>query len=130
MIPGEIFARRVFFWAGVYGLAVLAPQYFLEDSIGRDFPPAITHPEHFYGFIGVAMAWQFAFLLISREPSRLRPIMLAAVAEKLLFASSTFALLASSRAPAPLGLFAAIDLALGVLFLVSFFRLRTSSART
>lgn len=128
MIPGETFAKRVFFWAGVYGLVVLAPQYFLEGTIGRDFPPPITHPEHFYGLIGVALAWQFAFLLISREPGRLRPIMLAAVAEKFLFATSSFALLATSRAPVSVGLFAAIDLTLGFLFLVSFFRLRKSSA--
>jgi hypothetical protein len=39
------FAKRVFLIAGVYGVLVLAPQYFLEARIGRDFPPPITHPE-------------------------------------------------------------------------------------
>ena len=53
-----IFAKRVFFIAAVLGVIVLAPQYFMEAKVGRDFPPPITHPEHFYGFIGVALAWQ------------------------------------------------------------------------
>ncbi|TWU23634.1 hypothetical protein [Bythopirellula polymerisocia] len=56
MAAGEKFAKRVFFWAGVYGVILLVPQFFLEAQIGRDYPPAITHPEHFYGFIGVALA--------------------------------------------------------------------------
>ena len=58
------FARRVYTVAGIYGLIVMLPQYFLEDRIGRDTPPPITHPEHFYGFIGVVIAWQLAFLVI------------------------------------------------------------------
>lgn len=45
------FARRVFFIAAVYGVIVLVPQYFMEARSGRDFPPPITHPEHFYGFV-------------------------------------------------------------------------------
>src|SRR5262245_63460257 len=47
------FARIVFLVAGIYGLLVVAPQYFLEAKIGRDTPPPITHPEFFYGFVGV-----------------------------------------------------------------------------
>jgi hypothetical protein len=56
------FARRLFLIAGIYGVLVLAPQYFLEAKTGRDFPPPITHLEHYYGFIGVALAWQVFFL--------------------------------------------------------------------
>jgi hypothetical protein len=62
------FARRLFLIAGSYGLLVLTPQYLLEGRIGRDQPPAITHPEYFYGFVGLGMAWQFAFLVIARDP--------------------------------------------------------------
>jgi hypothetical protein len=36
------FARRIFLIAGVYGLVVLLPMYFLEEKNGRDFPPPIT----------------------------------------------------------------------------------------
>lgn len=124
MNRSETFAKRVFFWAAVYGIVMLAPQYFLEGQLGRDFPPPITHPEHFYGFIGLALAWQFAFLAIARQPTRLRPVMLAAVLEKFSFAASSFALLAAARAPLPLGIFAAIDVLLGALFLTSYLRLR------
>ena len=37
----------------------------MEARVGRDYPPAITHPEYFYGFLGVAAAWQVAFLVIA-----------------------------------------------------------------
>lgn len=50
------FARRVFLIAGSYGLVVLLPQYFLESRTGRELPPPITHPEYYYGFLGVAVA--------------------------------------------------------------------------
>jgi hypothetical protein len=49
------FSKIVFYAAGVCGLLVLVPQYFLEEKNGRDFPPAINHPEYYYGFIGVAV---------------------------------------------------------------------------
>ena len=41
------FARRVLIIAGIYGLAVVIPSYFLETRIGRDFPPPVTHPEYY-----------------------------------------------------------------------------------
>jgi hypothetical protein len=34
------------------------------DLIGRQNPPAITHPGFYYGFITVGLAWQVAFLVI------------------------------------------------------------------
>jgi len=114
------FARRVFLVAGIYGIVALLPQYFLEARIGRDFPPPLNHPEYFYGFIGVALAWQFVFLLIARDPRRYRPLMLPAVLEKLTWAGATLALYAQGKlALAVLG-FGLVDLALGVLFLLAF----------
>jgi|SRR5579872_615904 len=47
---------------------------------GRDTPPAITHPEYFYGFLGGALAWQFLFLVLSTDPVRYRPMILPATA--------------------------------------------------
>jgi hypothetical protein len=67
---GIAFARRVFTLAGLYGVLVLVPQYFMEDQVGRDFPPPITHPENYYGFIGVALAWQVLFFILARDPVR------------------------------------------------------------
>ena len=51
------FAKYTFLVAGVYGLIVMLPQFFLETKIGQDQPPAITHPEFFYGFICVTVAF-------------------------------------------------------------------------
>ena len=94
---GERFARWVFAIAGVYGLAVLAPQYFMESKIGVDDPPAITHVEYFYGFVGVALAWQIAFLIIARDPVRYKPIMWCGILEKLSFGIATIVLYLMGR---------------------------------
>src|SRR4051794_4491591 len=117
------FARRLFLIAGIYGLLVLVPQFFLEDRLGRDYPPAVTHPEHFYGFLGVAVAWQVAFLLIARDPVRFRPMMLPAVLEKATFGLAVVALFFRGRVPAVVLIFGLIDLTLGALFLIAFWRL-------
>lgn len=111
-----LFARRVFFVAGIYGLVVLLPQYFLEAEINRRYPPAITHPELFYGFVGVAVAWQVLFLILSRDPVRYRPMMIPAVLEKLTYAGATIVLFFQDRLAASLLPFGLIDLVLGVLF--------------
>ncbi len=67
------FARRVLWIAGVYGLLVIVPILFLEGRIGRDYPPAITHPKYFYGFQCVALAWQVLYLFMAQDPARYRP---------------------------------------------------------
>lgn len=76
------FAKRVFLVAGVYGVIVIVPMYFAEGRIGRDHPPAITHPEFYYGFLGVALAWQVVFLVLAQDPSRYRPMVIPSVLEK------------------------------------------------
>lgn len=118
----HLFASRVFFYAGVYGLLVIAPMYFLEDRLGQDNPPAITHPEFFYGFVGVALAWQVAFLVMSTDPARYRPIMIPAVIEKLTFGVAVMILLSLGKVSGPTVLFACIDLLLGSLFVASFIK--------
>lgn len=110
-------ATRAFRWAGVYGVVALLPMYFLEGRIGRDFPPAITHPEHFYGFVGVALAWQAVFFIIAGDPVRYRPIMPAAVLEKLAFGGAAVALFLQHRAPGPVLAVGAVDLIWAALFI-------------
>ena len=117
-----VFAGRVFLIAGVYGLLVLLPQYFLEARIGRDRPPAITHPEYFYGFVGVAVAWQAAFLVISRDPVRFRPLMVPAVLEKATFGLAAVALWSGGRLAAQMLAAGLIDLTIGVLFVGAYLR--------
>lgn len=114
------FASRVFRIAGIYGLIALLPQYFLEERIAIDFPPAITHPEHFYGFVGVALAWQFAFLLIAHDPLKYRLFMLPAILEKLSFGVAAYVLFAQGRVAAAVLGFASIDLVLATLFFLSY----------
>ena len=117
-----IFARRVYSIAGIYGLIVLLPQYFMESRIGRDIPPAITHPEYFYGFVGLAVVWQLCFLAIAREPMRLRPIMPVTVLEKLAFGIPAVVLYSQGRLAAATLAFGILDLVLGVLFVFAYRR--------
>lgn len=117
------FARWVFLIAGIYGLVVVTPQYFLEGMIARMSGP-ITRPEYFYGFIGVVVAFQLVFLVVSRDPVRFRPIMPACVVEKLTFGIAVWALYFTHRVRADILLFATIDLALAVLFTVAWLRTR------
>ena len=114
------FAKLVFLVAGVYGLIVLVPQYFFEARTGHDYPPPITHPEYYYGFIGLAVVWQFAFLVISRDPVRYRPLMIPAILEKACFAIPAVVLLMQQRIPSLIFGFAMFDVVLGVLFLIAY----------
>jgi hypothetical protein len=129
MLRSTKLASRLFFWAGCYGVVALAPLYFLEGALGRAFPPAGNRPEQFYGFLGVALAWQFAFFVIASDARRFRLMMLPAAAEKILSSTSVIALFWSGRV-APVTLMPAlIDLLLGCLFLLSFFKTSESHAR-
>jgi hypothetical protein len=116
------FARFVFLIACGWGIVVLTPLYFMFDAVGRQYPPAITHPVLYYGFIGVALAWQVAFLIIGRDPLRFRPMMLPAILEKFSYVATLTVLYAQGSLQ--LGQFAVAvpDLILGLLFIVAFFK--------
>jgi hypothetical protein len=114
------FAKRLFLIAGLYGIVVLLPQYFLEAKTGRDFPPPITHPEYYYGFIGVALAWQALFLILAKDPVRYRAMMIPAVLEKATFGIAAVILFLLGRvSPVMLG-FGIVDLVFGALFVVAY----------
>ncbi|MDM7921844.1 MAG: hypothetical protein QUS14_06050 [Pyrinomonadaceae bacterium] len=116
------FARYTFAIAGVYGILVLLPQYFLIEKVGVDSPPAVTHPEYYYGFIGLALTFQLVFLLIARDPMRYRSLMLVSIIEKLSFGLPTVYLYLNGRAPLSITGGAVIDLVLAVLFLIGFLK--------
>jgi hypothetical protein len=86
------FAKIVFWVAGIWGLLVLAPLYFMFDLIGRNDPPPITHPGFFYGFVGVALAWQVAFIFLATDPVRYRPLMIPSVFEKVTYVAAVIVL--------------------------------------
>lgn len=91
------FAKVAFLVAGIYGLLVLSPMYFLANRIGQDTPPAITHPEYFYGFVGAGLAWQVLFLVLSADPVRYRPMILPSILEKVAWGTALIVLLWQGR---------------------------------
>lgn len=108
------FATRVFLIAGIYGILALIPQYFTK-------PPA-ERAEFFYGFIGIALAWQIAFILIARDVVRFRPLMLVGVVEKLSFGIPAVVLYLQGRIKADMLAAGVIDLVLATLFTISWRR--------
>jgi len=121
------FARWVFLIAGITGIIEIVPLFFLEAMIGRTQPPPITHPEYYYGFVGVVFAWQVAFFIIARDPVRYRPLMPALFLEKLLYPIAVLTLYAQQRVHSQMLGGAMLDLIWLVLFVVVWSKLRLTS---
>ncbi len=120
------FARIVFVVAGLWGLAVLTPFYWLVDVTGRRYDPP-TYPHFFYGFIAVALVWQIAFLVIGSNPTRFRTLMILAILEKFGYVA-TLAVLYGQGRIAPADAAAAVpDGLLGLLFMLAFVKTRAVS---
>jgi hypothetical protein len=116
------FAKIVFRAAGVWGFVVLIPLYFLLDLIGRQYPPAITHPDFYYGFVGITLVWQVAFLVIANDPVRFRPMMVPAILEKFIYVISVGVLYAQGLLQSGQLLPALPDIPLGILFVAAFLK--------
>jgi len=116
------FAKRVFLISGIYGLIVVLPLYFLEEKTEREYPPAITHPEYYYGFVGVTAAWQILYLMISTDPVRFRPLMIPPMLAKSSFVVAVTILFFQGRGSSTLVGASMIDVLLVVLFFVSYLR--------
>ena len=116
------FASRVYLAAGIIGLIEIVPMYFMESLLGRMYPPEFTHPEIYYGFVGVTLAWQVLFLMLARDPVRYRALMLPTMLEKAVYVVAASVLLAQDRmAPGLMGpVF--VDAILGTLFVISYVR--------
>ena len=97
------FARIVFIGAGIWGIAVLMPFYWLHDVTGRAYVPPTEYPHFFYGFMSVALAWQIAFLVIGSNPARFRPFMIPAFSKSLAMSArwSCCARMRASPRPTP-----------------------------
>ena len=116
-------ARWIYGGAGIYGLLVLFPGLFSEARFNADWPPALTHPEFYYGFYGSALVWQLLFLMIAREPARYRALMPVTILEKLAFFLPCVWLWLDGRlAMGSLFWGAMIDGVLGMLFVVAWVR--------
>src|SRR5712671_4384501 len=114
------FARIVFRIAAAWGLAIVTPLYFTFDLIGRSYPPPINHPDLYYGFVGVTLVWQIAFLIIAANPVRHRPLMLAAILEKFVYVATLMTLYVQGQLQAGQVAVAGPDFVLGMLFVAAF----------
>ena len=113
------FARMVFLAAGLWGVLIVTPLYFLYDTVGRQYPPPITHPDFYYGFVSVTLAWQVAFLLIGTDPIRFRPLMIAAILEKVGYLATLSTLYLQGRLQFGQLVVVSPDAIFGLLFVVA-----------
>jgi hypothetical protein len=116
------FAKIVFWVAAIWGIVALTPLYFMFDLIGRNDPPPITHPGFFYGFVGIALAWQVAFIFIATDTVRYRPLMIPSVLEKVSFGAAVIVLVLEGRMHKSDLVLAGADLFLGLLFVIAYFK--------
>ena len=116
------FAKWVFLLSGLSGVLLLIPPYFLEQKAGEDYPPPITHPEYYFGFLGVTLALQFMFLVIASDPVRYRKAMLPAMLEKASFVVAITILYAAGRVAGVWIGFASMDATWLVLFVIAYLR--------
>ena len=121
------FAKIVFSCAGIWGILILSPLYFMFDVIGRRDPPPITHPAFYYGFVGAGLSWQVAFLIIATNPSRFRPFMVAGMIEKFSYGAALVVLFLQRRLHASDLTFGAVDLLFGVLFVLAFLQIKAQT---
>jgi len=124
MLKRMTFARWIFLIAGVYGILVIVPLYFMEAQVNEMFPPALTHPEYYYGFLSVTLAWQIAFLIMSVDPSRYRLLIIPSVMEKWLHVFGLIVLYYQGRVTLFQASSGGVDFLLGALFLAVFLRSR------
>jgi hypothetical protein len=117
------FAKAVFTLAGIYGVLSLL----IVGWVNRNVPPPAEHPESYYGFAVVALTWQFAFLVIGRDPLRYRPIMIPAFFEKALYVAAIVPLYLQQRVDSSTIAFAIVDTLLGVLFLAAYIATRRAA---
>ena len=116
------FQKWLFRIAGIWGVVLLAPLYFIFDLIGQQDPPPITHPAFYYGFVGVALAWQVAFFIIAGDPVRFRPIMIPSILEKIGYGGAVVILYGQGRMHSQDLAFGVADLLFAILFAIAYAR--------
>src|SRR5262245_44838121 len=122
------FARVVFIGAGIWGMIVLTPFYWLVDVTGRQYSPPTDYPHFFYGFLAVALAWQIAFLVIGSSPARFRALMILSVLEKFGYVATLAVLYGQARISAIDAQAAVPDGVLGLLFIAAFVKTRAAGS--
>ena len=64
------YAKWVFLLAGITGVLMVIPPYFLEQRFGQDNPPPVNHPEFYYGFFGVTCTLTVVGIVIATQGKR------------------------------------------------------------
>jgi hypothetical protein len=118
------FAKVAFRIAGIWGLFITVPLYFLFELTGIRNPPAITHAEFYFGFVGVTLVWQIAFFVIASDPIRFRPFILVAILEKLSYILAIPILYLQHRVAGNQLIWVGTDSVLCLLFIASYLKTR------
>ena len=116
------FARVIYAIAAIYGILVLTPLYFLLDRVNTDTPPAVTHLEFYYGFAGMALLWQFIFLLIAKDPIRYRPVMVLTFLGKIAYTVPVLILYSRGEVHASTMHLSLVDPIFGILFVAAYLK--------
>lgn len=124
------FAKVVFVGAGMWGIGVLTPLYWLVDVSGRRYGVPTEYPQFYYGFLSVAMAWQIAFLIIGSNPARFRMLMIPGIIEKLGYVVPLVVLYQQARVTWADAQAAVPDFALAILMMLAFVKTRPSMTYT
>jgi len=124
------FAKVVFVCAGIWGIGVLTPLYWLVDVSGRRYGVPTEYPQFYYGFLSVAMAWQIAFLIIGSNPARFRTLMIPGILEKLGYVVPLVVLYQQARVTWADAQAAVPDFALAILMMLAFVKTRPSMTYT
>ena len=119
------FTKIVFWIAAIYGFVLLIPMYFLMNTIGRKAPPSISHPEFYYGFVGVTLLWQCIFVLIALDPLRFQAIIPIAVLEKFAYTLPVLILYLMDKVQFNVLGTALADPIFAILFITAYFRVST-----
>ena len=124
------FAKVVFVGAGMWGIGVLTPLYWLVDVSGRRYGVPTEYPQFYYGFLSVAMAWQIAFLIIGSNPARFRMLMIPGMLEKLGYVVPLVLLYQQARVTWADAQAAVPDFGLAILMMLAFVKTRPSMTYT
>lgn len=122
------FAKILFWCAGGWGFLVLLPMYFLYGKVGGCSAPAPTHPQYYYGFLGVTLAWQVAFFVIAIDPARFRPMIIPSIFEKLIYVLTVAVLYLQNHISGTQVSAGAPDALLCLLFVLAFYKTRSRAA--
>ena len=114
------FVKWIFRTAGVFGLLTMIPIIFAEKLIEQIMPPAVNHPEFFYGFVLLNICWQMLYLILSKDPLRYRMMILPAFLAKASAPLAIVWLVLQDRIPSQWMQTAIMDGAFALLFLVAF----------